>query len=206
MPYVDLFQSEFTLPRRVCIVAPGPNGRAHYGNIPADGYVIAVSKAVLIPSIRPKLWLMNHANQDWFPSAEAGFHGIRVFGAGIRTARPDLATGRTIYTYDVPEGQLEERVIWPVEGHIRHGGTVSGCALQLAFNFGAREILLCGLDFSGPFYWDGTRNDHPDHGDIWPAVARLNPLIEWLREERGIAIASLSPTRLQVPRWPNDGG
>ena len=38
------------------------------------------------------------------------------------------------------------------------GGTVTGCALQLAYNLGATTILLCGADMSGDDYWDGTAN------------------------------------------------
>jgi hypothetical protein len=70
--------------------------------------------------------------------------------------------------------------------------------MQLAYNFGAREILLCGVDLSDDGYFDGTVNVHPQHGETWNVVQYLNPLIRWMVEERGIKIATLSPTQLAV--------
>ena len=79
MTWTNIFTSDFRLPERVCIVAPGPQGKAYYGAIPADHLVIAVSKSVLIPQLRPQVWLMNHVHQPWFDEAIGGFDGIRVF-------------------------------------------------------------------------------------------------------------------------------
>ena len=44
----DLFQSNLRLPEKVCILAPGPNGKEHHGRIPADYEIVVVNKAVLI--------------------------------------------------------------------------------------------------------------------------------------------------------------
>jgi hypothetical protein len=197
MPFVDIFQSGLRLPPKVCIVAPGPNGRGRYREIPADCYVIAVSKAVLIPSIRPQLWMMNHTHQDWYRQADAAFHGVRVYG-DLASSQVSPPEGETWYSYTA-EGSLRPDRVEPIDGCIRIGGSVTGGALQLAYNFGARLILLCGADMSGDDYWDGTANPQPAHGSTWLAASCLNPLIRWLVRERGLWVATLSETQLQVP-------
>lgn len=203
MAFTNIFDADLRLPRRVCIVAPGPNGGAHYADIPADCAVIAVSKAVLIPEIEPDLWMMNHAHQDWFDAANDRFGGVRVFSTdALGEAADRLAALPEGYYYQPPDELLsEEAVRLPVEGVIRYGATVSACAVQLAYNLGAQEILLCGVDFSGDGYFDGSLNVHPNHGDTWPAVRRLTPLLRWLEAERGLTIATLSPTQLDLPVW-----
>ena len=59
MTTIDIFRTDFRLPEKVCILAPGPNGLGHYGEIPSDYEVIAVSKAVMIAEVpRKRLWMM----------------------------------------------------------------------------------------------------------------------------------------------------
>jgi hypothetical protein len=203
MPAIDLFRSNLRLPAKVCILAPGPNGKKHYHEIPADYEVIAVSKAVLINEVpRKQIWMMNHATQEWFDRANAAFHGVRVFSAdALREAQTRLDPGEPCYYYQAPpEGLVPDTVI-PVDGVIRSGTTVSGCALQFAYNFGARDILLCGVDMSGEDYWDGTRNVHPHHGTTWPAARTLSCLIRWLNDERGVQVTTLSETHLDAPTY-----
>ncbi|HYK01026.1 MAG TPA: hypothetical protein VE974_04670 [Thermoanaerobaculia bacterium] len=197
--FVPLFGSDFRLPERVCIVAPGPNGHGHYDAIPVDCHVIAVSKAVLIPGLRAGVWLMNHTQQDWFAEADARFDGVCVFGSRAVEEAPTLTPKKACYVYDCAGEPLHEERVHPVDGFIRMGASVSACAVQLAYNFGARELVLCGVDMSGDAYFDGTQNVHPSHGDPWPAAARLDRLLRWMRDERGIAISTVTPTRLSVP-------
>ena len=200
MSFTDIFQSGFRLSEKVCILAPGPNGRGHYGEIPADFQVIAVSKAVLIAEVRREIWMMNHVGQDWYDQANSKFEGVRVFMyEAAMEAEPRLAGRKDCYYFKPPDEALETEVRHPVDGFIRIGATVSACALQFAYNFGASEILLCGVDMSGDEYFDDTANLHPHHGETWPAVQRMNPLIRWMVEERGLKIFTLSPTKLDVP-------
>ena len=201
MSYVNIFESDFRLPHKVCILAPGPNGKGHYGRIPAGFCVIAVSKAVLIPDVRAEIWMMNHADQPWFGEAAASFDGVCIFGDGAVEAQPVLTGKRSCYCYTPADGLLEPDWLRPVDGVIRIGGSIVGCALQLAYNFGATEILLCGADLSGDQYWDGGLNPQPTHGETWSAVQRLSPLLKWLMEEKKIKISTLSPTRLPVPEY-----
>jgi hypothetical protein len=203
VPFVNVFASGLRLPPRVCIVAPGPNGPGNYRKIPPDVYVIAVSKAVLVPSIRPRLWVMTHSHQDWYPEADRAFRGDRVFGElAMRDVCPPA--GATWYCFDTAGKSLSPDHLRPVDGCIRVGGTVTGCALQLAYNLGATTILLCGADMSGDGYWDGTSNPQPAHGSTWPAARCVNLLARWMMEEKGLRIATLSPTRLAVPAYQPD--
>lgn len=196
----DIFGSSFRLPSKVCIVAPGPNGKNHYSEIPSAFCQIAVSKAVLIPGLKPAVWVMNHAEQDWFAEADRAFKGVRIFGNGaVQSYAGPAANARGCYGFTPPAEQLSPDIVRPVDGCIRIGGTVSGCALQVAYNFGAREILLCGVDMSGDGYCDGTFNVQPTHGQIWPASRSLNLLIHWMRQEKGLSIWTLSDTQLEVP-------
>jgi hypothetical protein len=203
MAWKNVFESDFRLPDQVCIVAPGSNGVGHYQEIPPGFIVIVVSKAVLIPEVRPAIWMMNHVRQPWYGDADGAFHGIRVFSRDAATLADQIATTQGSkndrYYFTPPNEPLTLREFLSVDGCIRIGATVSACAVQFAYNFGAREIVLCGVDMSGDRYFDGTVNENPYHGDTWPAAARLNVLVKWLIAERGLRITTISPTKLDVP-------
>lgn len=207
MALVDLYSSSLRLPSRVCILAPGPQGQAHYHRIPTDAFVVAVNKAVLIPEVKADLWMINHSDQEWYAHADSVYRGARLYNQqAALTANPAPAADPSHYVYVPPERKLSASELHLLEdGSIRYGGTIVASALQFAYHFGAREVLLCGVDMSGNQYWDGKEN--PDsrmwhlHGEIWLAVELLNPLIRYLRQ-RGLAISSLSPTRLEVPLIP----
>ena len=57
------------------------------------------------------------------------------------------------------------------------------------------------VDMSGDGYFDGSSNPHPQHGDVWPAVRNVTPLLNWMMNEKGIKIATLSESTLPVPRY-----
>jgi hypothetical protein len=201
--FVDVNDSDLRLARKVCIVAPGRNGRGHYWRIPADFQIVAVSKAVLIPDLRPAIWMMTHSDQAWFPGANRSFRGIRVFSrdAAFHAAVALRDTPDVYYFVPPSDSFLELEVSQPLDRVIRYGATVSACAVQFAFIFGAREILLCGVDLSGDEYFDGTINPNANHGETWPAAMRLQALLGHLIDERGVSIATLSPTRLELPAY-----
>lgn len=202
MGWKSVFESDFRLPERVCIVAPGPNGVGHYDQIPAGFSVIAVSKAVLIPDLHADVWMMNHVHQVWYERASNFHRGIRIFHHDAVKALEQTANAHgaeDCYFFTPPDEPLGLEQFMPVDGCIRIGASISACAVQLAYNFGAREILLCGVDMSGDAYFDRTLNSNPNHGETWPATARLNVLINWLRVQRGLRIATISPTKLDVP-------
>ena len=203
----DVFDSDFELPsEKVCVLAPGPNGRGHYANIPADFCVVAVAKAILIPDIKADIWMMTHSHQDWYPQADAAFDGLRIYSyEAAMAAQPALSGKKNCYYFMPVRELLDPDVIKPIEGLIRYGGTIVGNAIQLAYNFGAKEILVCGADMSGDGYWDGSLNLERQHGEVWDAVPRLNRLVKWLRDERNLRISALSPTNIDLEEYIPEG-
>src|SRR4051812_42256258 len=108
-PFVDIGPSGLRLGRKVCIVAPGPNGRGHYGRISADFQVVAVSKAVFIPGMRPSVWVMTHGDQPWFAEANRGFRGIRLFSLDAALHAADALRGTPdCYTFVPPRDSFLE--------------------------------------------------------------------------------------------------
>ena len=203
----DVFDSDFELPGdKVCVLAPGPNGRGHYPNIPADFCVVAVAKAILIPDIKADIWMMTHSHQGWYPQADASFDGVRIYSYEAAMAvQPSLSEKKNCYYFMPVREMLDPDVIRPIEGLIRYGGTIVGNAIQLAYNFGAKEILVCGADMSGDGYWDGSLNLERQHGEVWDAVPRLNRLVKWLREEKNMSISTLSPTNINLEEYRPEG-
>ena len=210
-----IFESDFRLPPKVCILAPGPRGRPHYGDIPKDYCVIALNKAVFIPEVKIDIWLMNLADQDWFEAANAAFDGLRVFWREEKENRDySSAVEKRLLAIDNTNSYYF-RVIRPglylskkgksldqlTERGILDGGTVMGAALQLAYHFGAHEVLLCGADMSGDAYWDGSLSEQLGHGATWSCTGELNTLIRWMTQTHGITVMTLSPTKLDVPFW-----
>lgn len=216
MAFVEIFDSDFALPPKVCILAPGPNGKPHYDDIPDNYCVIALNKAVFIPEVKIDVWLMNLYDQDWFEAANEAFDGVRVFwreNEDCNDYTPEaearlLAIQDTLcYYFKVvrPGLHILRKTPIPLEElvlrGILDGGTVTGAALQLALHFGARDVLLCGADMSGDAYWDGTFSEQKNHGDIWSCTGDLNTLIRWMGRKHGITVTTLSPTKLDVPYW-----
>jgi len=198
----ELFASNLELPPKVCVVAPGPNGKGHYASIPSDFCVIAVAKAILITEVSADIWMMTHSHQAWYGEADAAFDGLRIYSydAAMRVL-PTLAGKKNCYYFKPHPELLDPNGVRSVDRVIKYGGTIVGNAIQFAYHFGATDILLCGADMSGDGYWDGTLNHERVHGDVWDAVSYLNPLLEWLRSEKGINISTLSQTKLCVPKY-----
>jgi hypothetical protein len=200
--WTELFGSGMRLPENVCIVAPGPNGIGHYRDIPKEYFLIAVSKAILIDELNPAMWIMTHASQDLFGEANGRCRCLRVFGAGALRDRPALPAGPDRFYFECQEEELlVGGLLQSIERRVRRGASISSCAVQVAYNLGAKKILLCGVDMSGDSYWDGSINHDQEHGETWTAVDGFHALIRFLSLERNISVSSLSPTKLKVPRF-----
>lgn len=211
-PFSPVLESGLRFPSRVCIVASGPTAATTHRAIPSDVHVIAVNKGVLLPGLRVDTWMMNQLTSDSLPYYAAA---SRAFPAGRRIFRLATAVATRAEHADrndchwflarqAPEEELDADHDRPVGTCIRSGGTVTGCALQLAFILGARDILLCGVDMRGDRYFDGTRNDRDPKAGDWRHIRVLDRLIGQLRRDHGVTIRTLGETALDVPRFTAD--
>lgn len=190
---------DFDSLEKIQIVAPGINGVAHYGRLDPDCLTIVVNKSIEL-SIRRDIWLVADYTQsttaDWFFYGIQNHADIACLQQGyLADAHPDAR-----WTFD-PGPILEPGIDWPrpLPMILRYGATVSGMAIQLAYWLGAREIILCGMDFSGDSYFDGkSRNVAPQYLK-WKIKAPMNKLIQWIIAN-DVRIASLSETALDVPK------
>ena len=212
-PFGPVLDAGLRFPSRVCIVASGPTAASTHRAIPADFHVVAVNKGVLLPGLRVDTWMMNQLTSDslaYYASASQAFPaGRRIFRLATAVATRAEHAGRSdchwFVAHQAAEEQLDPDHDRPVGTCIRSGGTVTGCALQLAFMLGARDMRLCGVDMRGDRYFDGTRNDRDPKAGDWQHVRVLDRLIAQLRRDHGVTIRTLGETALGVPRFKADG-
>ena len=205
--FCALKRGRLQFPSKICIVAPGPNGKMYYDKIPSSYAVIVVNKAVLIEGLSPICWLIAHAEPDWFERADQFFLGLKIIERGAieeLESTQKKVQNQLYYFYSLDNEILPEDDESPLKKSIQRGATVSAQAVQLAYQMGATDILLCGVDMSGNQYWDETENNDPIarelHGMQWDSVKRFNPLIKKLIRN-GVNVRSLSPTQLEVPQY-----
>ncbi len=137
---IDIFKSDFQLPSQVYIVAPGWRGVDHYYKIPDDAYIIALNKAVLIPTVHTVPWKfavhlvtdVNAPRQEWWFSAMQQ-DVTRIFS---RVSKVECD-----YTFE-----HDPLVTVPVPGSLCGGSTVLGTALQLCYWF--MQERLCTYCFA----------------------------------------------------------
>ena len=209
----DVFSDALELPKRVYILGSGINGLEHHSRIPKDAYVISLNRAVCaMPS---SLWLMRsleYAATGWFKDA-MNLSVTKAFGYELaqRVKRADYFYRYMPKLYDQPKkNEL-------VNGILRTGGTVAGCALQLCHWKGVRRAILCGVDMKGRTYWDGAKGSNRGTRSIGaPKTMNTDKEIggvdmKWNREldtlnhivrvcSKRMVISSLSDTALKVDR------
>jgi hypothetical protein len=209
--YPDVFDAGFTFPERVCVLAPGPNGLACYDQIPKDFYVIGVSRAVLIDQVKIDCWVMQGKSRPFYLPGEQRFSGVRLFRRTFVSAGGAMLAGDSFerYSFDVERPSPGAIGDFSALGRRRRtligGSSISGNAVQLAHLCGARQILLCGVDMSGDSYVDGTAAIHPTHGETWSHKWAFDRLIEWIHGHTDTKVWTLSPTKLEVPRYAVSG-
>lgn len=191
--------------KTVCVVATGPNGADRYQYIPPNAFIIAVNGAIDIPDIEADLWMcvdLNVRKEQWFWDNLPGSRDIAVFSYSLGMAMDDEIAPR----WFVKQGpQLEESDPEIHSNDIRTAVSVTGSAMQLAYNLGAKYISIIGADFSGAQYWNGTTaRDAVNNDKNWtPAKYKLDRMIEWMID-RDISLESLSPTKLKIPQFTYD--
>ena len=192
----DIFNhlKEFNSPGKIQIVAPGPNGIRHYYELNPDYLTIVVNKAVELP-IKKDIWIVADYKQstttDWFP------YGIKNHAdiACLQTEWVSSAFPQARWSFDAGPLIQQDDISVPFNGVLRYGTTSSGQALQLAYWLGAKEIIMCGLDFNGSGYYDGTGRNLPLVAALWKVKEPMNELLKWIRGH-GIITRSISETAL----------
>jgi len=200
----DIFNclDEFKLTERMYIVAPGINGREHWGEVDPACFTIIVNKACEIPLQRRDLWMvadptvynLKRGVVPWFAEGMKTCADIACFDSGtLLTYFRDVR-----YTHEWgPE--ITNTFIEPIKNRMLGGLTISGRAVQMVYWLGAKEIVLCGVDLCGHQYFDETdRGTEAQHHTAWARVLPLfQELCDWLTA-RGVRVSSISPTALQV--------
>jgi hypothetical protein len=189
----------------IYVLAPGPNGKEHWKNIPEDAFVIVVNKAIeLVYDDKFKysdcLWLVAELSaQDtvWFPRHKKEYKDILVVGRALI----DVGGMREDEYYKMFDyyGSFPNQGTGMVSNCLNSKGTVSCMATQLAFYMGAKKIVLCGVDMFDDKFYDGTfgfykgmRHNTPWHGHI----CNFGSIIRQMRMKRNVEIVSLSETKL----------
>jgi hypothetical protein len=178
-------------PQRVYIVGAGSMGANFYSKIPKDAYTIAVNRMIAYPR-EWTVWMafdINAPRQPWWNSkVPAGTTAILCANLAEKHPQCDYVfySGRPLPCKGIPLS---------ADG-LRGGGTISACALQLAWFMGVDHITLVGVDMTGQYHYDGSKaNSRPGR---WMQCFRFQYLIDTMRS-RGARIDSLSPTALKVP-------
>ncbi len=190
---------------KVWVIGPGPSvADFDFSEIADTDIAIALNKAIELP-VCFDIWAVidtKAIHADWFKWGMNGCADITCFGPVMKGAG---VIGRYEFQYH-PQKLLPTDAAC-VEGKLRSGGTVAAVAIQLAYHFGAEEIVLAGVDFTGSNY-DGTPRlpDRDIHDPMWATsgTPRINALIHWI-EDQGIDIYSIAESNLEV-RVRNDIG
>ena len=193
----DIFEAGFTA-RKVWVIGPGPSAADFdFNRIANTDITIALNKGIELPHDFD-LWTVIDTKaiyDDWFKLGMELHADISCFGPMMKGAG---AIGRYEFQYFPLKLKPDDGAC--VEGKIRSGGTVAAAAVQLAYHFGAEEIVLVGVDFTGSNY-DGTPRlpDVDPASTIWATsgTPRINALIKWI-DSQGVNIYAVADTNLEV--------
>jgi len=213
----DILKSGLRFDGDIYIVGSGPNGKAHYKDIPKDAVVMVVNKAINIADIPKSLWICEDGTlplQEWFTDAVKRMNTRQFDLADLQN--PNLAVpvfadcdamngfhASYCFSHDgfiagaaSPDGRIDA-------GKLYGGATIACRALQIAFQLGAKRIFLCGVDMAGDEYFDGTKCDpkysEREGGGAWTIRKAFDKVIKWVDKNSECEVYSLSKTALTVP-------
>ena len=168
-----------------------------------------------MPGYVPHAWVVadkTGIEKDWWVKAN-GYQGLRIFSRKLSLAifRKfgdffGVSSGNFLFDYerlgkhDTPIPNTE---YIPKPHRFQGDGTTSGIAIEMAARFGAKRIILCGMDFHGDEYWDGMKapcSISDRQGDWSEFLPYMNSLIRWVHAQ-SIEIHTVSKTAITVPEW-----
>jgi hypothetical protein len=217
----DILRSKFALPEEVTILGSGSYGKPFWPSL--SGYIISVNKAVLFHgsdlwmSWATGYWRFRDTDEyKWWYDAEK-VKVTRAFGSWpggglVEETAEGLKPGGGLAEKCVCSYKFRYAAQWEdeprgfKEGYLCRGGTISMAALQLCHFKGVKRVILCGCDFYGYKYADGTyarvlsNNASLQAVKVarnWPDLKVANEIVAACTK-RGMRIESVSPTALKV--------
>jgi len=205
-PITDVSCPSLKFPETVYLLGSGPNGINYYSTIPKDSYVVAVNRAVLIPSVLPvsfdiDAWIVadyNVIQTLYYSTIRNKFKGIKIFS--MEAAIRDKVFGKDnlpSYTFfQHPRSTRCSKYRVGMDDY-QMEGTVGSVAVQILARKGVRRIITCGFDVSGDIDFQGELPKDHRHGSLWKASKFFDSTIGYFQSQ-GIEISSLSETKLQL--------
>jgi hypothetical protein len=144
----------------------------------------------------------------WWHDAGIPLATVRLFGSRLVNRLALEGTQKRIrliephYYYNFTP-QFAEGDLRIINGVLRGGLTVAGCALQLAAQAGIKEAVLIGVDFQGQRSFDGSVNPRAECRRRWPWLRDMQTLCKLLSGDYGMKIMQGSPSALKLSPWHN---
>lgn len=187
----DIFKylNDFKVPDTVYVIGAGATMSNAWRLIPKDAFCIGVNRTIQHKR-KWDIWMIadiRAPEYDWYHTpTPAGCKKACV----IELDGPDAD-----YTFQVAPAIAPPAPLWA--GRLQGGGTISASAIRLAYELGARDLILAGVDLVGARHFDGSKA--ADNDSEWPQLAKCQWVIDWL-VGCGMRIRSLTDTALKVDR------
>jgi len=176
-------------PDTVYIIGSGPSLNRTHSLIPDDAYRVYLNGAVIAKDAKPDVWFVHCQTvpkNDWWMSAYKKFNRVSFFGSFVTNLGFPSKHYFNFYN-DLPKYNV---VV---------GTTVAGIAMQLFPFFGAKEIILVGIDIAGNYRFDGSYNPHNNTSKEQEIIDRINYVVD----KSKCTYKSLGPTRFNIEEVKN---
>ena len=176
---------DYKCPEVVYIIGSGPSLSATHQKIPDDAYRVYLNGAVNIKDSKPDIWFCHCQTvpkNKWWKDTYKKYQKISMLGNFIT----DMGYISKYY-FDFYNDLPKYKVIV--------GTTVAGIAMQLFPFFGAKKIIIAGVDMQGKHRFDGSYNPENNESKERDQINRINYFIE----NNSCAYKSLGPTRFKIP-------
>jgi len=200
--------------KRVFIVGDGPKGKGFIQGLKSATEPIIALNATVLAGLPVAWWMcFDHRviHSPWFYQVH-DFKGQILYSTRLNNSlwRTMVGAWKPHYQfrYDHPRMRtisgkdfMPDHSATPlINGYLRGGLTVAGCAIQFAYWAGATEITLVGVDMFGTGHVYGDEvEDKKIYGGQWEWAGKLSKLCHLLRDEHGVTVNTLSETKLEIP-------
>ena len=171
-------------PETIYVIGSGPSLKYTHDVIPQDAYRVYLNGAIMVDNAKPDIWFghcQTVPKNDWWMTAYKKYHNISFFGTFIT----NLGFPSKYY-FDFYNDLPKYKVIV--------GTTVAGIAMQLFPYFGAKKVILVGIDMTSNFRFDGSYNPENNTSKEQDQIKRINYVID----RADCTYESLGPTRFNI--------